>query len=390
MAVNLSRLVADSRFRRAPFLLFCSAFLALNLLVAKWQSALERSRRANLLVPEEQVRQYKNARYDRSVGQYLGAYLKVVPDATKQPLVILAGMSQMYVINDQPGGGETISEHLDDYYRQQGIRVFGLAAPNMDNEEAVLELLAAVSRRQTKPTVFIYGVCFDKFRNIGVRPDLQNFMKENPAVLRLWHDATEMARSRYPAAGAMMSESSPAQAAAAAPVADASFESRLRNDAGVAIPLVKSRSDLNAYVQDRLYTFRNFVLGISNTTKRPIIKSRYDVNREFLGLLADVAEAHGVRLVMYNIPLNPQAETPYVPEQYEEFKQWLTKFAHDRSIPFANLESSVPIDQWGLRNGSPDFKHFNEIGHQTTAEAIRQEFDSVIRSEREIATTDIH
>jgi hypothetical protein len=158
----------------------------------------------------------------------------------------------------------------------------------------------------------------------------------------------------------------------------------------VAIPIVKSRSDLNAYVQDRLYTFRNYVLGISNTTKRPIIKSRYDVNREFLGLLADVAEAHGVRLVMYNIPLNPQAETPYVPEQYEEFKQWLTKFAHDRRIPFANLESSVPIEQWGLRNGSPDFKHFDEAGHRTTATAIRQAFDSVIRSEREIATTDIH
>lgn len=373
---DLTTLLTDRRLRRAPVLLFILSFVALNVATAAWQSALKKSRRDNLMQPETIAQKVVGARYDGSVGTHLDAYWKAIPDARKQSLVILSGMSQMYVINDRKPGDETISEFLDDYYAQHNIRVFGLAAPNLDNEEALLMLLASLSAPETTPRVFIYGICFDKFRNVGVRQDLQKFAATLPGFESSWRALARSAISKYPLAAEAMQGS--LGDVAAKPATDSSFEQRLRTRLGSAVPLMESRVDLNGYFQERLYVLRNAVFRISSTTKRPILQARYETNREFLGLLADVAAAHDVRLVMYVIPLNPRADTPYVPSQYESFKSWVSEFARARKIPFANLENVVPLDAWGLIQGAPDFKHFREGGHRVAAEAIREQFDSVI------------
>ena len=376
MPDELTTLLKDRRLRRAPVLLFVLTFVAMNVATAAWHSALKKSRRDNLMQPEMIAEHVAGARWDGSVGTHLGAYWKVIPDARNQPLVILSGMSQMYVINDHKGGDETISEFLDDYYRQHNTRVFGLAAPNLDNEEALLLLLASLSAPETTPHVFIYGICFDKFRNVGVRTDLQKFSANLPGFERSWRDLARGAFAKYPlAAEAMLATVADVNAK---PAMDSSFEQRLRARFSSAVPLMESRVDLNAFFQERLYVLRNAMFRISSTTKRPVLQVRYDTNREFLGLLADVAAAHQVRLVLYVIPLNPRAETPYVPSQYEAFKDWVSDFARSRNIPYANLENAVPVEDWGLIEGQPDYKHFKESGHRLTADAIREQFDSVI------------
>src|SRR5208282_3893437 len=132
--------------------------------------------------------------------------------------------------------------------------------------------------------------------------------------------------------------------------------------------------DLNATMQQSLFLLRNLLLGIKPTSKRPIIKGRYDMNREFLQMMIDRCEMAGVCFVPYIIPLNPLAENPYIPEEYKAFKDWLREIAEKRRLPFANLEDLVPSDEWGVFMGGPDFKHFKGSGHRRTAAKLREVF----------------
>src|SRR6478672_11148599 len=103
MAHDLQKLLADRRFRSAPFLIFVGTFVVLNVAAWSQRSTIVAERQANLLQPVAAATPAKAeaiARYDHSVGRELARYLPAIPDATKTKLVILMGMSQMYSIND--------------------------------------------------------------------------------------------------------------------------------------------------------------------------------------------------------------------------------------------------------------------------------------------------
>jgi hypothetical protein len=281
-------------------------------------------------------------------------------------------MSQMYAINEARPGDQTISEWMDDLLASAGIRVFGLAAPNLHNEEALLLLLASIAESPKRPAAFFYGVCFDKFRNVDLRPGYERLLLGSPRLLALWRSTCAEFGERYPRACSKMAESP--RAADQATESSEGVEKRLRLLAGQSFPLVAERSRLNASLQARAFLFRNWLLRITPTSKRPVLESRYVLNQEFLGLLADTAREHGVLLALYVNPLNPQAENPYVSGQYAQFKSWLEAFARERGVPFANLEGEVPSEAWGEFMGGPDFKHFKGEGHERTARAVLREF----------------
>jgi hypothetical protein len=142
--------------------------------------------------------------------------------------------------------------------------------------------------------------------------------------------------------------------------------------------MIGESTDLNAKAQFGAFLLRNWLFRIKATSKRPLLDSVYQLNQEFLGLMAEVAKERGVALVLYVIPLNPMADNPYVPEQYAAFKSWLQNFARERGLPFANLEDAVPYEDWGLSNGELDFKHFRERGHALVAAAILENFGAIL------------
>jgi hypothetical protein len=161
-------------------------------------------------------------------------------------------------------------------------------------------------------------------------------------------------------------------------VVDNSFEARLRRGAGRVSPLVAERTDLNTKARLALYEARNMALGIKTSSKRPLMPSLYAMNQEFLGLMDEVAKEHGVELMMYVVPLNMQAETPYVDTEYAAFKAWFDGFTRERAIPAANLEQVVPRNAWGTFLGGPDFKHFRGEGHLRTAQALVERFGPLV------------
>jgi hypothetical protein len=364
-------------FWRGPIPRFVALFVVANLLVARWHGELVRQREANLLHAETASSGPKaEVHFDRSTGENASAYWSYIPNATQVPLVALVGMSQTYAINDPKPGDQTISDWLDAGLKPKGVRAFGLAAPNLNNEEALLILLALLNEKKTQPQLYLYGLCFDKFRNVDLRPGYESLLAKNPELQKAWRDTANRFAGRFPQASEKMLRSLEA-ATARKKVEAATLETRLRDAAEKVSPMVAARTDLNAYVQGEIFLLRNFLFRIKPTSKRPIIESRYRMNRELLEMITDTARNRKVGVAYYVIPLNPLALNPYVPAEYEAFKSWIHDFATARGIPFANLENEVPSEHWGEFMGGPDFKHFRGEGHRITAAAILREFGAV-------------
>jgi hypothetical protein len=359
--------------------------VVVNVFVARYERQLDQARRENLLAVAPQVAASGSdasavPRFDQSVGESLDVYLRYMPDARTNRVVVLSGMSQMYAINEQKRGDQTISEWMDDFLAPRGTRVFGLAAANLDNEEALLLLLATLDSPATTPKAFIYALCFDKMRFVELRPSYLELIRRTPALRRLLADAARDHEKQLPLAAAEIRNTLASIDSSAIATGDSTgLERRLRNDVAEVVPLVHARKLLNNFLMiNVLYEARNKILGIKNTSKRPIIQGRYNVNRELLLLMIDVAAKHGVRFIMYINPLNPQADNPYVPAEYAAFKIWAKQTADSLGVPFANLENEVPKDDWGLFLGGPDFKHFKGAGHRKTAEAVVREFGDIL------------
>ncbi len=374
-------MVLDDRLWRGPAPWVIVFLVVANLLAAWSGGALSMERDKNLLASREPADVSGTApapRFDRSVGEDTTAYLRHIPGGPVESTVILSGMSQMYAINEARPGDQTISEWMDDVIAPAGIRVFGMAAPNLHNQEALLLLLASIAEAPRRPAAFVYGVCFDKFRNVDLRPGYERLLRESPKLLALWRSTCAEHGETYPRACRKMAESP--LAAEQATESSEGVENHLRILTGQAFPIVAERTRLNAVLQERAFLFRNWLLRITPTSKRPVLESRYVLNQEFLGLLADVARSHGVLLALYVIPLNPRAENPYIVGQYARFKTWLEAFAGERGAPFANLEGEVPTEAWGQFMGGPDFKHFKGEGHERTARAVLREFGPALES----------
>ncbi len=370
----------DTRLWNGPGPWLLLTLVICNVVAGSHLAELKRDREANLLgLSNGSNRPDQPPRYDWSVGEDLARYLPAIPDARRQPLVIVLGMSQMYTINDVAQGDEAIPELLDEEFSAFGVRAFGLVAPNLNNEEALLLQLAALARPATTPRAFLYGVCFDKFRNIDLRPALARLLSSDLALQQSWTHVCEGRASMYPLACEKMRQS---LATAQEPSTDRpdTVEQRIRTLAARALPLVDARSELNGALQYRVYLFRNWLFDIHPSTKRPIISSRYQLNQELLGLLEEVSRARGIQLMVFVNPLNPQAENPYITEQYQQFKAWLQGFAQSRRLGYANLEDAVPAEHWGQRSDGPDFKHFRGEGHRLTARAIDTSFRDQLRA----------
>jgi hypothetical protein len=354
---------------------FSLAFAALNHGASRAAAALHAARERDLML----LRHVPGAtpHYDWSCGEDLASALPAVPDARKAPLVLVSGMSQTYAINDANEGALPLPDRLDASLAKRGVRAFGLVAPNLQNEEALLMLVAALSRPETKPAAWLYGLCFDKLRNVDVRPAMLSFLATRPDVRERWDHLCDSEGAMFPLACERLKSTSKraAEERPATTTVIGKIEENTRNAAADVMPLARDRTALNAAGQTKIYELRNWLLGIRTTTERPIIPARYQLNMDLLRLSVRIAKRNGVRPIFYVIPLNPEAKAPYQPEEYAAFKREALALAQAEQIAFANLENAVPEGEWGLLYGQPDFKHFREAGHARLTDALLRSFD---------------
>lgn len=335
------------------------------------KSYFERQRRNNLMQSERlQSGTNEVPRYDWSVGAEQEKYWAYMPDARKQPLVVLDGMSQIYAINEEQPGDRITSEILDDSVKSGGTRVFSIAAPNLNNEELLFHLHALAQDSATTPKLLVFGVCFDKMRNVEVRETMRDVLADVPALDSAWRRSSDLLQTEFPELAKQMTRTLEGARARQTLRFDQRVEQSLVEAVGGVLPVVAIRSDLRTFVFERAYLLRNWMFRIKTSTKRPMLADRYVLNQQALVAAVRYAKQRGMRVLLYVIPLNRIAETPYVTEQYDGFKLWLQQTANTERAAFADLDTAVPDASWGLLYGQPDFKHFKEAGHVATANAL--------------------
>ena len=379
MPIESPRKRSTGRFWRGAAL-FGAAFLVLNVWVAGARRGLEDERKRNLL--QATAGSVESGRVEPRPGESFESYWQRIPDARTRRLVFVSGMSQMYAINDRQPNDRIIADNLDSWLEGRGAMAASLAGPNLCNEEALFFLCAGLSDPARRPAVFLYGVCFDKFRNLDLRREYQEFFANRLELRRRWlaeaDDAVDLPLAAEKMRATEKGVETEGRAAATREPGKGDVELKLRESVSRVVPVVAAREELNARAQMEMFLFRNWLFRIKPTSKRPVISARQALNRQFLELLVSVAKQGGVVPILYVIPLNPQAENPYIPTEYEDFKVWVAGLANREGIPFANLEGIVPSQYWGEFMGGPDFKHFRGEGHRMTAAALIEHFGAVM------------
>ena len=128
-----------------------------------------------------------------------------------------------------------------------------------------------------------------------------------------------------------------------------------------------------------LYKLRNYVFGISASTKRKIIPSRYAKNMEALSEILLLAKRNNLDTLVYIPPLRDDYERPYDQSDYELFKTEVEMITKLNNVRFSDIEGLVPNELWGTKNsttinasndGELDFMHFQWGGHELLANKI--------------------
>jgi len=97
--------------------------------------------------------------------------------------------------------------------------------------------------------------------------------------------------------------------------------------------------------------------------------------------MLDVAKAHGVNVIIYNVPLRWDIEPPYELEAYRDWKRQAGEMIRAAGVTFLDLDELVPNDQWGLHHGDKvDFMHFQVTGHRLLGKRIADEVKEKVAS----------
>jgi hypothetical protein len=135
-----------------------------------------------------------------------------------------------------------------------------------------------------------------------------------------------------------------------------------------------ARPEIRGQIMLYIFTLRNKVLGIKPTSKRKIIRGRYQDNYAALEAILASAKDAKIAVALYVVPLRKDVEVPYVTAEYSQYKADAQSLANKYQASFFNLENLVPSELWGAKDSTSgevgqelDFMHFQAGGHQLLA-----------------------
>lgn len=267
------------------------------------------------------------------------------------------GNSQLHTINDFKAGQQSGPLYASEAL---GWPVLGLSLPNASLQEHYVVTQWLFS--QAKPAWILLPVVFDDLREDGLRdslkvlgtPETLRALRQRPAGARLAGELEKIGVERSDAQGTTRKARSGQQVA----------EEFLERQFSASCPLWARRGTVLGRCHLALYEFRNWLFGITPSTKRKIIPARRLKNMAaFEETLATVQQQHA-RCLVYVVPTRWDVEPPYELAAYAGWKEEVRALCARHGAPFADLDRLVPAEHWGLFNGvNIDFMHFGHEGH---------------------------
>ncbi len=264
--------------------------------------------------------------------------------------------------------------------------VVTISLPNANLQEHMV-CLTGTMRSGIRPDLVILPVVFDDTREGGIR-----------RVIADW----------FSSLSAQVDQSCESESGAAKTIRSLLDEGKSKNRVGRDLTLQeiaeksldeniarlsqawRKRGEIRGTIFYQLYLLRNRVFGITQSSVRRKIASRYSENLEALRTIIRFGNCEGFALLVYVAPLRNDISPPYDITEYEDFKAECMKICGEGSRSgFVDLEKIVPNQFWGDQKSTsgstenqPDFMHFQSEGHQILADRLEIEIRRVLNGDK--------
>ncbi len=298
--------------------------------------------------------------------------------AHSPPVVLWLGNSQLHGINQSKDGDEGAAYWLAKDLAGRNLFVLCLSQPNANLQEHLLVFTRVLA--ETKPRILILPVVFDDLRESGLRhsllpafeqPSVASQLKSFPPFAPYLNAAKQVTATsgvpQPPGSNNLHSEDTAGVAGTTQEITERSLESWLSSKSTIWASRAEARGDYYFW----LYETRNKLLGINPQTKRHMIPDRQQTNFAALNKILEITREEKIPTLLYVPPLRSDVATPYVAEEYSQFKNQLNNLAEDDLISVVNLEELVPAKYWGATDGEAiDFMHFQGPAHKLLGSRI--------------------
>lgn len=291
----------------------------------------------------------------------------------EKDLILWLGNSQLHGVNQYKGGDNTSPGYFYEYLVDKNYDMLAFSLPNANLQEHYL--LFEYIRSILPVRELILGVCFDDLREAGIRYDLMKIAKEDFMVERL--NKTITGSNILQNISQEITEEN--DLAALDETVQEYTEKRLDDWLNKNFYLWETRPEIRGQIFTQLYLLRNNVFNIKPTSKRKIIKNRYNDNTLALEEIYSAGNKSRIKIFTYILPIRNDVEPPYELKEYEDFKTLLDSLNDTTNNLLFNFESIVPAQYWGTKDATTfggekeiDFMHFQAAGHKILADSLWQ------------------
>ena len=285
--------------------------------------------------------------------------------------VLWLGNSQLHGINQYQPEQESAPLLLFKKLRIAGFDLLAFSQPNANIQEHYV--LFEYLKKRMPVSLLILPVVFDDLRETGLRPSVAMALDDHRTVQSIMR--TDIGNYIL----AEHSEDGSADIAVQDGTIQHKSENKIHTWMEENFDLWKRRPGLRGECFLFLYKLRNFVFNIKATSKRPVIRSRYEKNMKALHAIIDSANMSNTEIILYIPPIRHDVELPYNINDYAKFITEVEALASKKEVGFENLESLVPARLWGMKDSTTlgkgpelDFMHFQTGGHELLANTLHQ------------------
>lgn len=291
----------------------------------------------------------------------------------KKEIILWLGNSQLHGINQFKPGDNTSPGYFYKYLEDNDYDLLAFSLPNANLQEHYL--LFEYIRSILPVKELILGVCFDDLRESGIRQALLGITKDDSIAEILGN--TKTGSNIIQNISLEISDNN--DIAALDETVQEYTESNLNNWLNQNVELWNSRPEIRGQIFTQLFLLRNNVFNITPTSKRKIIKNRYNDNTLALEEIYSEGKKSGLKIITYILPIRNDVEPPYDLEEYRNFKTYLDSLNNSTNNILFNFENIVPAEFWGTKDATTfggekeiDFMHFQAAGHKILADSLWQ------------------
>ncbi len=298
--------------------------------------------------------------------------LEGLQQAPHHQVALWLGNSQLHAVNQLQPNQLNAPPIAFKQLENKHIYLMAFSQPNANIQEHFLTYLYLNQKRQIN--YLILPVVFDDFREDGIRPDLlkfaddshiQKILSQSPAGQKILKEK-ELASNKNNSDTAGLDGT----------IQD-NVERSLNDWFDTHLGFWQARPDARGTLFTQLYLTRNTVLGISPSSKRKIIRGRYQDNMNALKATLELAQKNSSHVLIYIVPLRNDVEIPYFKSEYDHFKNEVQILAKEQNAQLVNFENLVPPHLWGSKGATTlgeqselDFMHFQAGGHTLLANEV--------------------